>query len=52
MAASTSRIAGGFVFAFVLLAVNALVSFTTLNNLVAANDLVANTEQSLRLLGE
>jgi diguanylate cyclase (GGDEF)-like protein len=52
MEASTSRIAGGFLFAFALLALNALVSFTTLNDLVAANHLVANTEQSLRLLGE
>lgn len=49
---STTRIAFGFVAAFALLALNAAVSYTTLGNLVAANHLVANTEQSLRLLGE
>ena len=52
MEASTTRIASGFVAAFALLALNAAVSYTTLGNLVAANHLVANTEQSLRLLGE
>ena len=52
MEASTTRIASGFVAAFALLALNAVVSFTTLGNLVAANHLVANTELSLRLLGE
>jgi diguanylate cyclase (GGDEF)-like protein len=51
-ASSTSRIAFGFVAAFALLALNAAVSYTTLGNLVAANQRVANTEQSLRLLGE
>ncbi len=52
MEASTTRIAGGFIAAFVMLALNAIVSYTTLGNLVTANHLVANTEQSLRLLGE
>ena len=52
METSTTRIAGGFVAAFVLLALNAAVSYTTLGNLVAANNLVANSEQSLRLLVE
>jgi diguanylate cyclase (GGDEF)-like protein len=52
MEASTTRIAGGFVAAFALLALNAVVSYTTLGNLVAANHLLANSEQSLRLLGE
>ena len=52
MEASPTRIAGGFIAAFALLAINAVVSYTTLGNLVAANQLVANTEQSLRLLGE
>jgi diguanylate cyclase (GGDEF)-like protein len=52
MEASTTRIVSGFVAAFVLLALNAAVSYTTLGNLVTANQLVANTEQSLRLLGD
>jgi methyl-accepting chemotaxis protein len=52
MEASTNRIAGGFIAAFALLALNAIVSYTTLGNLVAANHLVANTEQSLHLLVE
>ena len=52
METSTSRIASGFIAALALLALNAAVSYNTLGNLVAANQLVANTEQSLRLLGE
>jgi len=52
MEASTTRIASGFVAAFLLLALNAAVSFTTLSKLDAANHLVADSEQSLRLLGE
>ncbi len=52
MEASTTRIAGGFIAAFALLALNAAVSYTTLGSLVAANQLVGSTEQSLRLLGE
>src|SRR3954463_501484 len=52
MEASTTRIAAGFIAAFALLALNALVSYTTLGNLVTANRLVANSEQCLRLLVE
>jgi diguanylate cyclase (GGDEF)-like protein len=52
MEASTTKIAIGFIAALALLAINAAVSYTTLGNLVTANQLVANTEQSLRLLGE
>jgi diguanylate cyclase (GGDEF)-like protein len=52
MEASTTRIASGFVAAFLLLALNAAVSYTTLGRLVAANHLVADSELSLRLLGE
>jgi diguanylate cyclase (GGDEF)-like protein len=52
MEASATRIASGFVAAFILLALNATVSYNTLGNLVAANQLVANSEQSLRMLGD
>lgn len=52
MEASTTRLASGFIAAFALLALNAVVSYTTLGKLVAANQLVAVSEQSLRLLGE
>ena len=51
-APSTARISIGFIAAFVLLALNAAVSYVTLDNLVAANRLVAQTEQTIRLLGE
>ncbi|MBI4192801.1 MAG: diguanylate cyclase [Betaproteobacteria bacterium] len=51
-APSTTRIAAGFIAAFVLLTVNAAVSYVTLDKLVAANRLVAQTEQTLKLLGE
>ena len=51
-APSTTRISVGFVAAFVLLAVNAAVSYLTLDKLVAANRLVAESEQTIRLLGE
>jgi diguanylate cyclase (GGDEF)-like protein len=51
-APSTTRIAVGFVVAFLLLAVNAAVSYLTLDKLVAANRLVAESEQTIRLLGE
>lgn len=51
-APSTTRIAGGFVAAFALLSLNAVVSFITLDNQVAANRLVVETEQTVRLLGE
>lgn len=52
MEASTTRLAGGFIAAFVLLALNAFVSFATLDNLVESNQLVTNAEHSIRLLGE
>lgn len=52
MEASTTRLAGGFVGAFALLALNAFVSFATLDNLVESNQLVSNAEHSIRLLGE
>ena len=51
-APSTTRITIGFVLAFVLLAVNSAVSYVTLDKLVAANHLVAETEQTVRLLGD
>ncbi len=51
-APSTARISFGFIAAFLLLAVNAAVSYVTLDNLVAANRLVAQTDQTIRLLGE
>ena len=38
--------------AFVLLAANAVVSHITLNNLVAANHLVSESEQTIKLLGD
>ena len=49
---STTRLAVGFIAAFVLLAANAVVSHITLNNLVAANRLVAESEQTVKLLGD
>ena len=51
-APSTTRLATGFVAAFALLALNAVVSFVTLDNLVAANRRVAECEQALILLSE
>ena len=52
MEPSATRVASGFFAAFALLTLNAAVSYNTLGNLVTANQLVANTEQSLRLLGD
>ena len=49
---STTRISLGFVAAFLLLATNAVVSYVTLDRLVNATRLVAQTEQAIRLLGE
>lgn len=49
---STTRLAVGFIAAFVLLAANAVVSHITLNNLVAANHLFAESEQTIKLLGD
>ncbi len=49
---STARLAVGFIAAFLLLAANAVVSHITLNNLVAANQLVAESEQTIKLLGD
>lgn len=49
---SNTRLAISFILAFILLAVNAAVSYFTLDKLVAANHLVAETEQTIRLLGE
>lgn len=51
-APSTTRIAVGFIAAFVLLAVNAAVSYVTLDNLVAANRRLAESEQTIKLLSE
>jgi len=51
-APSTTRIAVGFVVAFLLLAANAAISYLTLDKLVAANRLVAESEQTIRLLGD
>jgi len=51
-APSTTRIAVGFVAAFALLALNAVVSYTTLDNLVAANRRLAESEQTIKLLSE
>lgn len=56
MEASTSGIGGRFISAFALLAPKTFlfhpVSSITLNSLLAAKHLVANTEQSLRFLRE
>jgi diguanylate cyclase (GGDEF)-like protein len=49
---STIRITIGFIFAFVLLALNAVVSYVALDKLVAANALVETTENTLILVGE
>jgi diguanylate cyclase (GGDEF)-like protein len=51
-APSTTRFAVGFIAAFVLLALNAVVSYTTLDNLVAANRRLAESEQTIKLLSE
>ena len=48
----TTKIAFGFVAAFLLLAVNAAVSYIALDELIAADRLVAKSEQAIRLLGE
>lgn len=50
-APSTTRITVSFVLAFVLLAVNATVSYVTLEKLVAANHIVTDTERVIRQLG-
>jgi diguanylate cyclase (GGDEF)-like protein len=49
---STTRISLGFVAAFMLLAANAVVSYVMLDKLVSAARLVAQTEQTIRLLGD
>jgi len=49
---STTRISLGFVAAFMLLAANAVVFYITLEKLVGATSLVAQTEQAMRLLGD
>ncbi len=49
---STTRISLGFVAAFMLLAANAVVSYTTLDRLVTGTRLEAQTEQTIRLLGD
>ena len=51
-APSTTRITVGFILTFVLLAINAAVSYLTLDNLVTTNHLVAKTEQTIKLLGD
>ena len=51
-APSTTRISIGFIAAFLLLAANAVVSYVTLDNLVAANRLLVQTEQTIRMLGD
>lgn len=49
---TSTRIALGFIAAFVLLGVNAVVSSLALDKFVASNTLVAHTQQTIRLLGD